>query len=242
MTPEGLSLSFSRPAAGRERGAHPRLAAGGRADGEPAAPSAPETAIVKRRNDAPPRGQVLDVTRTVSEVFERARSGNSSYLTRFGVKDALVVLNQNGAETSWQVPDFSIDLEHKNGRRSILVGQANFASSKGDWQLEFRAAQQIRKQSLGITALIENLVPSGLAGNFSSLGIAQGPRPGGERRNQCRAFQLGRVPVRRGQARPRIRADHAALGPGQPAAYRPGQSAMCATSRKRTWSRSPRRR
>ena len=111
------------------------------------------------------------MTRTVAEVFERARSGNTSYLTRFGVKDALVVLNQNGAETSWQVPDFSIDLEHKNGRRSILVGQANFASSKGDWQLDFRAAQQVRKQSLGVTALIENLVPSGLAGNFSSLGI-----------------------------------------------------------------------
>ncbi len=111
------------------------------------------------------------MTRTVSEVFERARSGNTSYLTRFGVKDALVVLTQNGAETSWQVPDFSIDLEHKNGQRSILVGQANFASSKGDWQLDFRAAQQARKQSLGVTALIQNLVPSGLAGNFSSLGI-----------------------------------------------------------------------
>ena len=124
-------------------------------------PPAPGTAIAKRRLDSAPGGQVLDVTRTVAEVFERARSGNTSYLTRFGVKDALVVLNQNGAETSWQVPDFSIDLEHKNGRRSILVGQANFASSKGDWQLDFRAAQQARKQSLGVTALIENSSPIG---------------------------------------------------------------------------------
>ena len=114
-----------------------------------------------------PGGQVLDVTRTVSEVFERARSGNTSYLTRFGVKDALVVLTQNSAETSWQVPDFSIDLEHKNGQRSILVGQANFASSKGDWQLNFRAAQQVRKQSLSVTALISNLVPSGLSAAIS---------------------------------------------------------------------------
>ncbi|MGZ8400489.1 MAG: hypothetical protein ACXWVI_04225, partial [Methyloceanibacter sp.] len=168
---QGLSLSFSRPAAAESeapiRGALPAEGATDQA----AAPPAPETAIVKRRIESAPRGQVLDVTRTVSEVFERARSGNSSYLTRFGVKDALVVLNQNGAETAWQVPDFSIDLEHKNGRRSILVGQANFASSKGDWQLDFRAAQQVRKESLGVTALIENMVPSGLAGNFSSLGI-----------------------------------------------------------------------
>ena len=68
------------------------------------------------------------------------------------------------------MPDFSIDLEHRD-HRSTLVGQANIASSKGDWQLEFRTAQQTRRQSLAITALIQNLVPSGIAGNFSSLGI-----------------------------------------------------------------------
>jgi len=153
----GLSLSFSRPA--------------GEPAGQAAAPGAPETAIAKRQLEPAPSGQVLDVTRTVAEVFERARSGDTSYLTRFGVKNALVVLDQNGMQTSWQVPDFSIDLEHKNQQRSILVGQANIASSKGDWQLEFRTAQQVRRKSLGITALIQNLVPSGLAGNFSSLGV-----------------------------------------------------------------------
>ncbi len=168
---QGLSLSFSRPTAAESQAPiRGSLPGEGPAD-QAIAPAAPETAIAKRRAEPAPGGQVLDVTRTVSEVFERARSGNTSYLTRFGVKDALVVLSQNGAETSWQVPDFSIDLEHKGGNRSTIVGQANFASSKGDWQLDFRAAQQVRKQSLSITALIENLVPSGLAGNFSSLGI-----------------------------------------------------------------------
>jgi len=167
---QGLSLSFSRPSAAESeapiRGSLPPEVG----TDQTAAPSAPERAVAKRQIESAPRGQVLDVTRTVAEVFERARSGNTSYLTRFGVKDALVVLNQNGTQTSWQVPDFSIDLEHKSGQRSILVGQANFASSKGDWQLEFRAAQQVRRQSLGVTALIQNLVPSGIAGNFASLG------------------------------------------------------------------------
>src|SRR4029079_2774593 len=78
---------------------------------------------------------------------------------------------QRRRETSSHVPESAIDLEHKNGQRSILVGQANFASSKGDWQLDFRAAQQVHKHSLSVTALIQNLVPSGLAGNFSTLGI-----------------------------------------------------------------------
>jgi AsmA-like protein/uncharacterized protein DUF3971 len=167
---QGLALSFSRPPATENETSIRGSLPAGEVTGNPSPPST-ETAIAKRRIDSAPGGQALDVARTVAEVFERARSGSTSYLTRFGVKDALVVLNQNGTETSWQVPDFAIDLEHKNGRRSILVGQANFASSKGDWQLDFRAAQQIRKQSLGVTALIENLVPSGLAGNFPSLGI-----------------------------------------------------------------------
>ena len=158
----GLSLSFSRPASGDSGQPLP---------GSPSVEAyPPETGITKRQDDRLARGQVLDVTRTVAEVFERTRSGNTSYLTRFGVQNALVVLNHGGAQTSWQVPDFSIDLEHRD-RRSTLIGQANIASAKGDWQLEMRAAQQTKRQSLAITALIENLVPSGIAGNFSSLGL-----------------------------------------------------------------------
>jgi hypothetical protein len=129
----------------------------------------PESVIVKRQAERQ-GGQVLDVTRTVAEVFERARKGDSSYLTRFGVQNALVVLTQGDTQTSWQVPDFSVDLEHHR-TRTVLVGQANVASAKGDWQLEMRAAELTRRQSLSITALIQNLVPSGIAGNFSSLGL-----------------------------------------------------------------------
>lgn len=166
---QGLSLKFSRPAAGESdtliRGSLPA----GEPSAESALPATSETIIAKRQDAPAAGGRTLDVTSTVAEIFERARSGNTSYLTRFGVKNALVVLNQNGAQTSWQVPDFSIDLEHRN-QRSILVGQANVASSKGDWQLEFRTEQRTKRQSIAITALIQNLVPSGLAGNFPSLG------------------------------------------------------------------------
>ena len=165
----GLSLSFSKSTAGEsETVIRGSLPAGEPPAGQAAAPS-PETVIAKRQDAPTVGGRTLDVTSTVAEVFERARRGNTSYLTRFGVKNALVVLNQSGTQTSWQVPDFSIDLEHRN-RRSILVGQANIASSKGDWQLEVRTEQRTKRQSLGITALIQNLVPSGIAGNFPSLG------------------------------------------------------------------------
>ncbi|HZP08742.1 AsmA-like C-terminal domain-containing protein [Methyloceanibacter sp.] len=160
---QGVTLTFQKPAAAESetliRGSLP-------AEGSPAVetPPATETVIAKRPDVVQISGRRLDLT----EMFQRARRGNTSYLTRFGFKNALVVLNQNGTETSWQVPDFAIDLDHRDSR-SIIIGQANVASTKGDWQVEVRAEQRTRRQSFAITTLIQNLVPSGLAGDFPSL-------------------------------------------------------------------------
>jgi hypothetical protein len=163
----GLSLSFSRSANAESE----TLIRGSLAPSAETPQVAPPETVIAKHLDSPPvlgtSGQ-LDVTRTIADVFERARRGNSSYLTRFGVKNAVVVLNQDGAQTLWQVPDFSIDLEHK-GERSILLGQAKLASSKGEWQLELKTEEHSKRQSLGVTALIQNLVPSGLADNFPGV-------------------------------------------------------------------------
>jgi hypothetical protein len=170
-TDNGLSLSFYRPPTA-EAGT---LLHGSLAEDTPAAPEAapgaPAESVIAKSSAAPPAvdaGQQLDVTRTVTEVFERARRGNTSYLTRFGVKNAEVLLVRDGAQTLMQVPDFSIDLEHTD-QRSVLVGQADLGSSKGDWQLEFRTEQRSKRQSLSVTALIKDLVPSGLAANFPGV-------------------------------------------------------------------------
>ncbi len=173
----GLSLSFYRPSGDETETVVPRSAP----PGEVAAPETPqavpsESAMAKQAAPETPPAQgaspaaELDVTRTITEVFERARRGDSSYLTRFGVKDAKVVLSQDGVETLWQVPDFAIDLEHKD-ERSVLVGQANLASTKGDWQLDFRTEERPKRRSLSVTALIQNLVPSGLAETFSGMAM-----------------------------------------------------------------------
>ncbi|HUU66199.1 MAG TPA: AsmA-like C-terminal domain-containing protein [Methyloceanibacter sp.] len=166
---QGLALSFTRTSNedgdALIRGTLP-------AEGTPdVTPQAPEP-VMATRPELPvgAGGRKFDLNKTLAEVFDRARRGDTSYLTRFGFKNAIVVLNQDGAQTLWQVPDFAIDLEHRDNR-SILVGEANVASSKGDWQLEVRTEQRARRKSLSITALIENLVPSGIAGNFPTIGI-----------------------------------------------------------------------
>ncbi len=239
---QGLSLSFSRPTvAESEAPIRGSLPADG--DADQAAPPVPaETAIAKRRVESVPGGQVLDVTRTVAEVFERARSGNTSYLTRFGVKDALVVLSQNGAETSWQVPDFSIDLEHKNGQteHSRRPSQYRLDQRRLAARLPHGAANpQAKPRHHGADP---ESGPLGACRQLLLARRAQGSRHGGERRNHRRAVQLRRVLVGRGQARLGVRPDHAALGPRQPAAHRQGRAQRALSERERTWSRSRRRR
>lgn len=163
---QGLALSFSKPSSPNGdaliRGALP---ADGIADATPETVVAtpPETPVAAG-------GRKFDLTKAVTEVFARARRGDTSYLNKFGFKDAIVVLSQDGSQSLWQVPDFAIDLEHQD-KRSILVAEATIASSRGDWQLEVRTAQHNKRKSLTIAALIENLVPSGIAGNFPSIGI-----------------------------------------------------------------------
>ncbi|MBM3544435.1 MAG: hypothetical protein FJX44_08030 [Alphaproteobacteria bacterium] len=157
---QGLTLSFSRPPSSES------MPQGEASSGLPDAPA------IAKRPETPigASSRKLDLTSAVNEAFVRARAGSGSYLTRFGFEDALVVLNHGGTQTSWHVPDFSIDLDHRH-QRSLIVGQASVASSKGDWQLEIRTEQRPRRESLGITALVQNLVPSGIAGNFPSIGV-----------------------------------------------------------------------
>lgn len=159
---QGLALSFSRPT-NAESDAIMR----GSFAGDDQSASGSNAPAVAKPNGSPQLaqpGRELNVARTIADVFKRARSGNSSYLTRFGVKDAVVVLDDNGMKTQLNVPDFTIDLEHR-AQRSILLGQANLSSAKGNWQLDFKTEQRTRSHSLSVTAAIQNLVPSGLAGS-----------------------------------------------------------------------------
>ena len=112
----------------------------------------------------------FNLTSAVNEAFLRVRRSDTSYLTRFGLKDSIVVLYKDGMQTFWQVPDFALNLEHHD-HRSVLVGDANVASSRGDWQLEVRTAQKASTKGLETQILVDNLVPSGIAGNFPTIGL-----------------------------------------------------------------------
>jgi len=153
-TPEdGLSLSFSRETAARSEGQRP-LPAG---DGSAGLP------IIGK-------GTEINLTKTVAAAFDQARRNKtaSSFLTRFGVRDAVVVFDQLGKQSFWRVPDFAIDLQHKK-RESIIFGQGAISSTDGPWKFNFRSEQSTQENSLAFTAVIQDLIPSGLAENFPSF-------------------------------------------------------------------------
>ena len=214
---QGLSLAFSKPDEDSDalmRGALPA----DESSGAPPEQAPPHAAPNKPRPAGAARK--FNLTKTVAEVFERTRRGDTSYLTRFGFKDAIFVLNQEGTQTLWQVPDFAIDLEHLD-KRSVLIGEANVASSRGDWQLEVRTEQHAKNKSLGITALIENLVPSGIAGNFPTIGILKALDMAVDGETTFELARNRRLPVRRGQAQVGTGTNHAAMGSRHASAHRP---------------------
>jgi hypothetical protein len=166
---EGLSLSFSRQAeAGvpvqRTDGGSPSGNAGNAGNGAGPAPSLPIIGSPK----------YISITRTITAAFDEARQHRtaSSYLTRFGVRDAVVIFDQLGRQSLWQVPDFSIDLEHKK-RESVIFGQGAISSANGPWKFNFRSEQSTKQNRLTFTALIKDLVPTGLAVNFPDIPALQ---------------------------------------------------------------------
>ena len=158
----GLSLTFSRDSAGDDL----RGKAGETSAKENSA-RAPGMPIIGTPKD-------INLTRTITAAFDQARKRKTatSYLTRFGVRDAIVIFNQLGKQSYWQVPDFSIDLEHKK-KKSIILGRGAISSASGPWKLNFRTEQSTRRNRLTFTAFIEDLIPTGLAANFPGFPVLQ---------------------------------------------------------------------
>ncbi len=161
----GLSLSFTR----NEPGPDPQTALRGSV-GEgniPERGAEPGISIFGSSKE-------INLSRTIAAAFDQARKRKtaSAYLSRFGVRDAVVIFDQLGKQSYWQVPDFSIDLTHKK-KESIILGSGEISSATGPWKFNFRTNQSAKHKRLTFTALIEDLVPTGLASNFPGFPVLQ---------------------------------------------------------------------
>ncbi|MFN3869479.1 MAG: AsmA-like C-terminal region-containing protein [Hyphomicrobiaceae bacterium] len=158
----GLSMSFSAPAevpaprparpVGEEGARTPPPAGGDRAAPRPAPPGAQQV-----NGDAPQLKQI-DAGALLRRVTASTRgSAATSFLREFGLRDATVVVDHDGAETIWRLPEFTVDLDHR-GERSVISGQASVSSNSGFWQLAFHTEDS--HGVLALNASVRGLVPS----------------------------------------------------------------------------------
>ena len=168
----GLSLSFSR--ADTASAVPPPAGGAGQTPSQPGSDASGTSAAVKPGMPIVGSGKEINITRTVTAAFDQARKRKtaSSFLTRFGVRDAVVVFDREGTQSFWQVPDFAIDLDHGK-RRSIILGQGEISSVSGPWKFNFRTEQSSRRQLLTFSALIEDMIPAGIAANFPGFTVLE---------------------------------------------------------------------
>ncbi len=112
----------------------------------------------------------ISLTQTISRAFTlaRRRSTASSYLTRFGLRRAVVAFEREGRQSFWQVPHFEINMKHQK-KRSTISGQGRILSEDKDWGLNFKMIEFARKNRIEIDTRISDLIPAKLHRNLPYL-------------------------------------------------------------------------
>ncbi len=165
---DGLSLSFSEPAASAvdagEASASPQ--AGAPTDpGAERAPAAPQAGV-------PSMMRKLDLARVISEYSARARRQQdaTSTLAQVGFRNAKVDVDFEGRRSSWKVAELALDLDHKR-RRSVISGVARIESDRGPWTLSLLTEDSEKSGTLTLKASVRDLVPSVLGRAFPNLAL-----------------------------------------------------------------------
>lgn len=171
----GIALSFTDP---RDTKADLR---NGNAD----APTAPagevrttEPGQAAQGADQPPsegmihraRGRAVGVTHAFNKILSKTRSGESAFLTSFGIRDATVYFDKGQQITEWSVPEAEIDLTHSR-KNSLVTGNVSVKSPAEAFDFQFRIEQNRRKDRLVVGVLIEDIVPHAFSAEFPSLNL-----------------------------------------------------------------------
>lgn len=109
------------------------------------------------------RGRI-DAVRRVAEVAAemRRRKGAASYLETLGLKDASLIVSDDGQQTVLQVPVLELSLRHTT-RRSFVSGSGMIgADGATPFKYRFRMEDSERQDRLTMTVDVEDLVPRGL--------------------------------------------------------------------------------
>ena len=126
-----------------------------------AARSTRETEVVKTVTIVHGR---IDAARRVAEIAAQMRRRNAaaSFLETLGLKDASLVMSDDGQQTVVQIPSLELSMRHTS-RWSVVEGAGTVAVGGAPFKYRFRTDDSERDDRMKLTVDVEELVPRSLA-------------------------------------------------------------------------------
>ena len=127
----------------------------------------PNPAVLKpNRSDV----ATISLMQTISKAFRdaRQRRHSTSYLKGIGIRDAVVIFDQDGRQSFWQMPVFTVGVSHGRNE-SVISGSGSIAAGTKPWAFDFRINESAKRGNLNMSVEVRDLVPSGLADNLPIL-------------------------------------------------------------------------
>jgi hypothetical protein len=106
----------------------------------------------------------IDAARRMAELTAqmRQRNGAASFLETLGLKDASLVMSDDGQQTVLQIPTLELSMRHTT-RSSIIEGAGTIAVEGAPFKYRFRTEDSERHDRMKLTVDVEELVPQSLA-------------------------------------------------------------------------------
>ena len=106
----------------------------------------------------------IDAARRLADLTAqmRQRSGAASYLETLGLKDASLIMSDDGQQTVLQIPNLELSMRHTT-RSSVVEGAGTIAAGGAPFKYRFRTEDSERHDRMKLTVEVEDLVPQSLA-------------------------------------------------------------------------------
>lgn len=117
----------------------------------------------------------IDAVRQVAEIAAemRRRKGAASYLETLGLKDASLIISDDGQQAVLQLPSLELSLRH-NSQRSVISGEGTLVGTGDPFKYRFRMEDSERRDRLTLNVEVDELVPRTLSLGHAGLELFEG--------------------------------------------------------------------
>lgn len=117
----------------------------------------------------------IDAARQVAEIVGemRRRKGAASFLETLGLKDASLIVSDDGQQTVLQIPSLELSLRHRS-QRSVVSGSGTLAGTGAPFKYSFRMEDSEQRDRLTLNVEVEELVPHSVALGHAGYELFEG--------------------------------------------------------------------